>query len=282
VPTFAHPTENTIDNTICRVGDIVNRCGPDSQVLRPESEWRVNPIRRGQMFALGANDQRVFRYFKRVIGVSKNVRHWKYVYKIDANGNTVTGTDADDGQGKDYSVKDIIGITGGAGTSAQIEITSVDTTGKVTGFKIIDQGEGYVPANFKDDSWGTNNDDRKLDPLTVLTSVNVKVKNAKATGLKLGPIVGEVYDRLMEDKGPIEASLMTRLSTPSAGGENNIIQTNRTTQIPISASSGVKPNYDLFFHYHNDIGHTLSAWREWSVQKDNTNGLAQYCTITIG
>jgi hypothetical protein len=75
---------------------------------------------------------------------------------------------------------------------------------------------------------------------------------------------------------------MTRLSTPSAAGENNIIQTNRTTQILINASSGVKPNYDLFFHYHNDIGHTLSAWREWSVQKDNTNGLAQYCTINIG
>jgi hypothetical protein len=75
---------------------------------------------------------------------------------------------------------------------------------------------------------------------------------------------------------------MTRLSTPSAGGENNIIQTNRTTQILINASSGVKPNYDLFFHYHNDIGHTLSAWREFAAQRDNTNGLAQYCTINIG
>jgi len=281
IPTYAHPKTPASDNIICSAGTIVDRCGPDSKVLRPESEWRVNPIRRGQMFAVGANTQRVFRYFKRVIGVSKDVSHWKYAYKVDSDGNAVTGASADDGKGKDYSVKDIIGITGGAGSSAQIEITSIGASGTVTGFKVIDQGEGYLPTNFKDTNWGGSTD-RKEDPLTVLTSINVKVKNAKATGLKLGPIVGEVYDRLMEDKGPIEASPMTRLSTPSAAGENNIIQTNRTTQILINASSGVKPNYDLFFHYHNDIGHTLSAWREWSAQRDNTNGLAQYCTITIG
>jgi hypothetical protein len=233
------------------------------------------------MFAIGANTQRVFRYFKRVIGVSKDVTHWKYAYKVDSDGNAVTGASADDGKGKDYSVKDIIGITGGAGNGAKIEITAVDGTGKVSAFTVIDQGEGYLPANFKDTSWGAALD-RKEDQLTVLTSINIKVKNAKATGLKVGPIVGEVYDRLMEDKGPLEVSPMTRLSTPSAGGENNIIQTNRTTQILINAISGVKPNYDLFFHYHNDIGHTLSAWREWSAQKDNTNGLAQYCTINIG
>lgn len=281
VPTFAHPKNTAIDNTICSVGDIVNRCGPNSKVLRPESEWRVNTIRRGQMFAVGANTQRVFRYFKRVIGVSKNTAHWKYAYKVDANGDAVTGNSADDGQGKDYNVGDIIGLSGGSGNGAQIKITTIGNGGKVTGFEIIDQGEGYLPANFKHDSWGSAAD-RKEDPLTVLTSINVKVKNAKATGLKLGPIVGEVYDRLMEDKGPLEVSPMTRLSSPSAAGENNIIETTRTTQIPINASSGVKPNYDLFFHYHNDILHTLYAWREWSVQKDNTNGLAQYCTITIG
>ena len=282
IPTYAHPKNPASDNIICSVGtidSIVDRCGPGSKVLRPESEWRVNPIRRGQMFAIGANTQRVFRYFKRVIGVSKNVTHWRYAYKVDSNGNAVTG--ADDGKGKDYSVKDIIGITGGAGDGAKIEITSVDTTGKVTGFIVIDQGEGYLPANFKDTSWDSALD-RKEDPLTVLTSINIKVKNAKATGLKVGPIVGEVYDRLMEDKGPLEVCKTTRLSTPSAAGENGIIQTNRTTQIPISASTGVKPNYDLFFHYHNDIGHTISAWREWSAQKDNVNGLAQYCSINIG
>jgi len=281
IPTYAHPKTPASDNIICSAGTVVDRCGPDTRVLRPESEWRVNPIRRGQMFAVGANTQRVFRYFKRVIGVSKDVADWKYAYKVDSSGNAVTGASADDGRGKDYSVKDLIGITGGAGSSAQIEITSIGTSGAVTGFKIVDQGEGYVPANFKDTNWGSRTD-RKEDPLTVLTSINIKVKNAKATGLKVGPIVGEVYDRLMEDKGPLEVAPMTRLSTPSAAGENNIIQTNRTTQILINASSGVKPNYDLFFHYHNDIGHTLSAWREWSVQKDNTNGLAQYCTINIG
>lgn len=282
IPTYAHPKTPASDNIICSAETIVNRCGPDSRVLRPESEWRVNPIRRGQMFAIGANNQRIFRYFKRVIGVSKDTSHWKYAYKVDSDGNAVKGASADHGQGKDYSVKDIIGIAGGAGTSAQIEITSVDdATGKVTGFKVIDQGEGYLPANFKDTAWGGATD-RKEDPLTVLTSINIKVKNPKATGLKLGPIVGEIYDRLMEDKGPLEASPMTRLSTPSAAGENNIIQTNRTTQILINAPSGVKPNYDLFFHYHNDIGHTLSAWREFAAQKDNTNGLAQYCTINIG
>jgi len=282
VPTYAHPNNTQIDNKICGVGLTVDRLGVAGDVLRPESEWRVNTIRRGQMFAIGANGQRVFRYFKRVIGVSDDTNNWKYSYAIDSDGNRITtGSAVDDGRGKNYSIGDIIGLTGGTGSNAQIEITATGVNGSVTDFRVIDKGYGYLPSNFKASNWGEPSD-RKEDPLTVLTSINFKVKNSKASGLKLGPIVGTIYDRLEEDKGPIEASTMTRLSSPSAGGENNIIETNRNTQIAINAPSGVKPNYDLFFHYHNDILHTISAWREWVAQKDNSNGLAQYCTITIG
>ncbi|NBP02502.1 MAG: hypothetical protein EBU90_20765 [Proteobacteria bacterium] len=277
VPTLAHPKDASIDNSIVSVGSIVDRCGVNNKVLRPLSEWRVNPVRRGKMFAIYGS-KRSFRYFKRVIGVSKDLAHWKYAYAIDSDGNVLTGTGADDGKGKNYSIGDIIGISGGGGIGAKIEIVKVGTGGSVSTFKVIDQGQGYLPVNFKDTNWG-NAESRKSDPLTVLTANNITVKNPKATGLKLGPIVGEVYDRLEEDVGPSEVSTMTRLSSPSAGGEEGIIE--KTTKRAIVLSKDVASSkYDIFFHFHNDIAHTLSAWREW--QRTNTSGLAQYCTITIG
>jgi len=277
VPTLAHPNNTSTDNSIASLGSIVDRCGINNNVLRPLSEWRVNPVRRGKMFAIYGS-KRSFRYFKRVIGVSKDVGNWKYAYTVDSNGNALTGTGADDGKGKNYSVGDIIGISGGGGIGAKIQIVTVGTGGSVSTFKVIDQGQGYLPANFKDTNWGTA-DSRKSDPLTVLTANNITVKNPKATGLKLGPIVGEVYDRLEEDVGPSEVSTMTRLSSPSAGGEEGIIE--KTTKRSIVLSKDVPSSkYDIFFHFHNDIAHTLSAWREW--QRTNSSGLAQYCTITIG
>jgi hypothetical protein len=276
VPTYADPKGGK-DNSIVEAGSIVDRCGVGNKVLRPLSEWRVNPVRRGKMFAIYGS-KRSFRYFKRVIGVSKDLAHWKYAYAVDSNGNTLKGTGADDGKGKNYSVGDIIGISGGGGIGAKIEITSVVSGGSVSTFKVIDQGQGYLPVNFKDTSWDSP-ENRKSDPLTVLTANNIKVKNPKATGLKLGPIVGEVYDRLEEDVGPSQVSTMTRLSSPSAGGEEGIIE--KTTKRSIVLSKDVPSSkYDVFFHFHNDIAHTLSAWREW--QRENSSGLAQYCTITIG
>lgn len=276
VPTYANP-KGSNDNTIVPVGSLIDRCGHSNTVLRPQSEWRVNPIRRGKMFAISGS-KRVFRYFKRVIGVSKDTSFWKFSYAIDSNGNAVTGTSADDGRGKNYSVGDIIGVNGGGGIGAKIEILSIGTGGSVITFKVIDQGQGYLPSNFKDQSWGSA-ESRKSDPLTIVAGNNIKVKNSKASGLKVGPLVGEVYDRLEEDIGPSEVSSITRLSSPSAGGEEGIIQGTSKKSIPLNKDTQTT-KYDLFFHFHNDIAHTLSAWREW--QRTNTSGLAQYCTITIG
>jgi len=279
VPTYADPKGGK-DNSIVGVGSIVDRCGVGNTVLRPLSEWRVNPVRRGKMFAVYGS-KRSFRYFKRVIGVSKDVEeHWKYAYAVDSEGNALTGPGADNGKGKNYSVGDIIGISGGGGIGAKIQIVTVGTGGSVSKFKVIDQGQGYLPAGFKDTSWGTP-ESRKSDPLTVLTANNITVKNPKATGLKLGPIVGEVYDRLEEDIGPSEASTTTRLSSPSGGGEEGIIEKTTKRSILLTKElNATSSKYDIFFHFHNDIAHTLSAWREW--QRSNSSGLAQYCTITIG
>jgi len=279
VPTYAYPKGGK-DNTIVPEGSLIDRCGHENTVLRPTSEWRVNPVRRGKMFAVSGS-KRVFRYFKRVIGVSKDVSHWRFSYSVDSNGDAVTGTGADNGRGKNYSVGDIIGVNGGGGIGAKIQILTIGAGGSVTTFKVIDQGQGYLPSNFKDQNWGSA-ENRKSDPLTVTAGNNIEVKNTKASGLKVGPIVGEVYDRLEEDIGPSEVSSITRLSSPSAGGEEGIIQGTNKKSIPLSKDTP-SSKYDLFFHFHNDIAHTLSAWREWKRGNNkDSGGLAQYCTITIG
>lgn len=289
VPTYADPRPSSgeegaaprLDNEVVPTGTQINRCGAGTTVLRPEDEWRVNPIRRGQLFAIAANGQRVFRYFKRVIGVTDDTDNWKYNYQVDEDGELAVDEDGDpidDGRGEDYSVNDEVGLSGGSGFSAKIKITSVNDDGGVTGFEVLDKGEGYLPSNFKSTSWGSA-EDRLEDPLTLVASVNIKTKKPTAKGLKLGPLVGVVYDRLEEDLGPKESSSLTRLSTASAGGERGIITSQKTTSISLTNPSA-NNRYDVFFHFHNDIQHTLAAWREWNSSQQN--GLQQFCSISIG
>jgi hypothetical protein len=134
IPTAGHPSDTEIDNKDIPIDSIINRYGwteADNNtsenlkaVLRLESEWRINPIRRGQLLTNGG-----FRYYKRVIGIK--------------NGTIENG-------GEGYTVGDELTFI----KEAKARVTAVSDTGAITEIKFEDvdgnktYGSGFLPSDF--------------------------------------------------------------------------------------------------------------------------------------
>jgi hypothetical protein len=134
IPTAGHPSDSQIDNQPIPVDAIINRYGWTSAdnntaenlkaVLRPELEWRINPIRRGQLLTGGG-----FRYYKRVIGINK--------------GEIENG-------GEGYAINDELTFA----KEAKAIVKSVSSTGAITSIEFKDSngnktyGAGFLPSDF--------------------------------------------------------------------------------------------------------------------------------------
>lgn len=118
VPTVGHPTDTSLDNTVVPLGATINIKGYNNQALRPQAEWAINPIRRGQLLTAGG-----FRYYKRTIGIQN--------YAIKAGG---TG----------YVVNDLITLIKGA----ILKVTGVYGAGAITSVSIIDRGKDFISIDF--------------------------------------------------------------------------------------------------------------------------------------
>jgi hypothetical protein len=204
------------DNKVIPVGALIGK----DDFIRPEAEWRVNTIRRGQLLTKGG-----FRYFQSVIGLSK------------------TGSEIIEA-GLGFSDNQIVTLAKG------IKLKLKVTEGKITGFEFDKddddneyRGVGFLPSDF---------------------SRTEKINNVDKTGyfLKIpGPQQAEiyfpkgiVYSILKKDAGPQERCPITRLSSSSARGEG-VIENTQTTSLDIEANTSGE--YDAFYHFHNDITHTL-------------------------
>jgi hypothetical protein len=134
IPTAGHPSDSEIDNKDIPVDSFINKYGwteTDTNtsddlkaVLRPESEWRINPIRRGQLLTNGG-----FRYYKRVIGINKG--------EIEIGG-------------EGYKVGDELIFQ----KEAKARVTKVSDTGAIEEIKFEDSdgnktyGSGFLPSDF--------------------------------------------------------------------------------------------------------------------------------------
>lgn len=121
VPTYMHPTNSSIDNKVIPVGTIVTKDGINGAALRPPSEWRVNPIRRGALLTKGG-----FRYYKSDIGI---------------NGEDFTIKNA----GTGYVPGEIITLKKGA----KIKVSTTGSNGAISAFDIIDSGSNFAPPDFE-------------------------------------------------------------------------------------------------------------------------------------
>jgi hypothetical protein len=205
------------DNVVIPVGTQIDK----EVVFRPEREWRINPIRRGQLLTKGG-----FKYFRSIVGLKKGDHKIIDPGSGFANGQLVKGS-----KGVILKLK----------TDDEGKITDFDFD--VDGNNNQAKGEGFIPSDFgRVEKAGTEE----------LTGFFLTISGTKSA--KIYFKYGEVYQVLMHDEGPQERCPITRVSTSSKRGEKDIDET-ITTELNLIANTDGK--YDAFYFFQNDVTHTL-------------------------
>lgn len=240
IPTYAEPRDSSVDNTPIPVGSIVTKDGVQAQegfgsnriAMRNPSEWRVNPIRRGQLLTKGG-----FRYYKRVIGVDPNVT------------STLIAS-----RGKDFTVGQKIT---NADKKIEIQISTINSEGGITAFAVNDKGEGLSVTDFKT-SQKIKPDATSIEYTTNGYKINISGQNGDSgSGAALVFRQGLVYDKLQYDPCPLEStSSPSRLSMSSSRGEK-VSEGEFTATVALSSVNNSSGKYDAFYFFHNDILHTV-------------------------
>lgn len=237
--------------------------------IRPEAEWRVNPIRRGQLLTGGG-----FYYFKSVIGLDQGSGAWvqrgtgfkpKDVIKCE-NGVVITVTQiTDDGNG---------GIANFEFIKEDTDIPYLKNAGKAE----LCFGEGFLPSDFASSETVLGVKELVNGEWILGTCYKLTIPSTSEDGEPaiLEYYYGRVWGKLMYDAPPVEHVPVTRISVGSKKG-----QIGRTSDLSVqqSVSKTLSPNesgdYRLFTFFHNDIGSTPATQRTFSP------GYRQYLDLNI-
>jgi hypothetical protein len=233
--TFDHPV--VLENAIIESGTL----------LAPDSEWRVNTVRRGQMVT-----EEGFYYQKRVIGL-----------------NVSSLTVASGGSG--FNVRDVININ----SSLAIEVTAVSGSAIQSATFAQDKTfEGKIPNSFLPLKAGAG-----FKPSDFRSPYSLQVKSPTGgSSAILRFTSGRAYSTIMHDQGPKQRSPITKLSSSSGEGTSRLDET-KNTILNIEDNTGFKyaGNYEAFYFFHNDITHTFNNADSVEANPD----FAQHITITI-
>jgi hypothetical protein len=251
IPTYAHPTDKNIDNTAAEVGTLITKDGLNNgKTLRIPSEWKVNPIRRGQLLTKGG-----FRYFKRVIGVERSS-----YYIINA--------------GKDFTVGQIIT---NKDKQISIKITSINTTGGITGISLEeeDQGEGLSISDFATSHKFKNTEEQEITISGY--KLNLSGQNGDTgSGSAVVFEKGILYEKVAYDPCPLESTSGPLSLTLSSNRGESASEGNKTTSVTLSNVNNPQNKYDAFYFFHNDILHTVLTPGAFIP------GFGQYVELEIG
>ena len=149
--------------------------------------------------------------------------------------------------GTGYTEGEILSVSGGSGRDATYKI-SVDSSGKITSMEPENRGEGYLPEDFGLDIF---------DPLTS------KLRLTGGTGTDADVRVTDgIIHRIEEvDEGPKNRSQgyirLTDKNSDGRGNTGNGFVTGPREQFLTMEEQNTTGEYDMFFHFHNDITHTV-------------------------
>jgi hypothetical protein len=220
----------------------------------PKNQWFLNPIRRGALLTGGG-----FTYKYHVIGLSNNPES---IEILNDGGSGFTSSFEYNNSSRNLKMKILVG--GGKIIGILFE---KDALGNEM------RGDDFMPSDFNQnvpiytDGKVTGNDPNRKGFILTFPS--------PTSGQKQASIVftsGSVWLKLGKDEAPIQHGPITRLTSSSKRGEGFIEETRDTTLDLGTNSSG---KYDCFYHFHNDITHTLILAQPF------TAGFAQYVSMTI-
>jgi hypothetical protein len=232
-------------------------------LLSDKNSWIKNPIRRGMLLTNGG-----FKYFAHQIGLPKlysgvhfggrgfvsdfeyEIKNKNLILLLTVSGNSVTAVKIKDGsESRNYS-----------------------HTGEIDN---LYRGKNFMSSDFNMDI-PKFNEDGELDGTTgnkgFVISIPPQVPGPNSRPAFLVYFYGEIYLEEKIDLPPAEQVPLTRLTSSSKRGEDFVQETKESDFTLESNKSG---KYDCFYHFHNDITHTLMTDQPFVA------GFLQYVTMTI-
>lgn len=238
IPTFTN-------NNIIQVEESIDR----NTSFKPKNQWKLNPIRRGALLTSGG-----FTYKYHVIGLSN------------------TETILSGGTGFTSSFEHTI-------ASRNLKITVLVSNGSVAGIRFEKdvfgndmRGDDFIPSDFNTDFPQYVDGDVNGTTGDKGFVLNFRSPTANGKQASIGFRNGICWLKIAKDLPPVQHGPITRLTSSSKRGEGFIEET-RDTSLDLGSNSSGK--YDCFYHFHNDITHTLILAQPF------TAGFAQYVSMTI-
>jgi len=157
-------------------------------------------------------------------------------------------------------VGDTFTFQGGTGTGAQIRVTSIDGTGGIQDFEIINEGKDFISDDFLESNWENNQLSATFRTPRVIASPDPGVTG---TGAFIFAKSGTVIYKDLTDAAPRTGQSTPQrisLTVPSVEDEAIGREEDKMNQValPLPGADGTFRSYDTFFHYHNDITTVLS------------------------
>ena len=267
VPTYGHPFEDGVDNSVVPVDQKINGYGIATGqtqestygILRPSGEWRVNPICRGMM----VTSEGGFRYFKRVIG-------------LDSSNFVIIK------EGEGFSTDDDLYLL-----DKGVKIKN-KSTGTLSDFEVAHEGEGFFPSDFAGVYTYTQTTEADIegeDPISEEVSVTgykvVLTSPASDNSAEIVFRMGKVYDLIHETDYPYDHG-QVQLTPTNQNGEQGPVYGAKTSSITIEKTSK-NSRYNAFYYHVNDVSHVDLAKNAYSdsYAPEQSNGNLQYVNLTI-
>jgi hypothetical protein len=200
--------------------------------LMPKNLWKLNPIRRGVLLSGDG-----FIYLYHVIGLSGGSVHF---------GGTGFNSNFE------YSLQ-----------SKNVKFNFVVSGGRITSFTFAKDdldniliGDNFLPEDFNSSTPIIENDNvvgSNAQDKACILNIPSPTQGGKSAILKFTS--GIVWLKKAKDEPP-KGGNITRLTKSSRGGESGMISGGQETSVSLEKNNSGK--YDCFYHFHNDILHTLA------------------------
>jgi hypothetical protein len=260
IPTRQPQDDDAATSPIVQAGRTINH----NTKLMPRNEWVRNTIRRNVLLTSGG-----FKYLSHQIGL-----------------NSIGARIVNGGSGFQGNFKHTISSKG-----VSLDITVSE--GKVTQVAFSDdnpitchladeartkdtksRGKNFLPADFNTNIPRFEGDNLvgTTDEKAFLVIINPPAGSDQGKPAYIAYPTGLVYFEELEDKPPTEQIPLSRLTSSSRRGEGFVQKVNESS---FSLNKNSTGKYDCFYHFHNDITHTLASSQTF------TAGLLQYIDMTI-
>jgi hypothetical protein len=256
-PTLADNTSDDGYGVLPKEGDEVWRDVTNSEVVgrnwRDPSDWKVNIEARGKLLPIPEN------------GVP--------ILDIGINQIVLEPNDADSGTsaGEGYEEIDTFTTTGGSGSGVVISCTT-NPDDTIKSLTVVHAGNGFLPEDFLDNPAPEAPAD-PVDPADPVTyshgEATVKIVPldvvSGGTGLSAfvkSGIIKNIYKTIAKPVeitalGLVDISVAPRSPNDDDTSNDKAIDEIKTTSVDVTSSPSSNKEYDVFFHFHNDITHTF-------------------------